>query len=530
VRCILVGLAVFALWIGSAAAAPCPTPFRSPLTYQSIVALVSQAGIGSIDDLLECLPAEYRRHFTLVYRSRSPERDSIDPLHPRVILFGLDARLLLAFTGDAKKPFYDRLQLIEFREEGRFFFAEMLFDGKGASIHEAPPECSSCHAADGHPIWDTYDLWPGAYGSSNDRLPVGTPERRSYESFLAKSRHHGRYASLNWLTKSPVAPYHDDDTFDPDLFPNLRLNKLLSRYNAKRVFRQIRQSPRYDAEKVRLVRGLLGCDPFAVPTSLEKSIREALQDAFQLKMRRNKAFAPSLNFNAGYYATGSARAVQVAQLLDVDTKDWALTLEPGSYDFQDGDATLDDFLLTEMYRDLARELPELGALVTVVDEGARRQEAGIVPSDFLSGRSRYRSYDPVYASLGGALSRSKARPACALLGGSNPSSASPSDASSVAFAPITTVDDSVIASAPDAADNVLQRFCASCHGGKQPSSTRYPLEDPAEMRKMLSANSKLVHDFLKRIESRGEDRMPPRQSLTPPERAALGAYVRSLSE
>lgn len=510
--------------VSDVASAVCTAELPEPLTYAALQKSVEDHDIRSVDELLPCLPSGYRKHFTLVYGSRSPEKDSADPLHPRVILFGRDASFLMAFTGNPDKPFYDRLQLIEFRrEESAFFFAELIFQKDGVTTHESPPECRSCHGADGHPIWDTYDLWPGAYGSSNDSVPRGTPERRNFEAFLAGNGRRGRYAALGWLKKSPVAPYHDDDTFDPDLFPNLRLNKLLSRYNAKRVFREVRERPLYEEKKVEIARGLLGCDGFPVSGPLEREIRGSLRDAFQTKMQRNKRFAPALAFNAAYYAPGSARVVQVARLLGADPADWALTLEKSSFDFQDGDATLDDFLLTEIVRDLARGQAALSGTIEVVDEGGPRQASGVDSKDALSGRSRYRDYDRLYSALGGALLRSKARAACRMLAPKEQPGPGTDDKGPIASAETAPELD-------DSDENPLQRHCSSCHSGKQPSSTRLPTGDPAEMSRVLASNKTLAQDILRRIASRGPDHMPPRQVLTRVERSELEEYVRQLEQ
>jgi hypothetical protein len=532
ITALLVGLASVSL---PAPVAPdCPRALGSPLSYEALREFVVSNRIRSIDELLPCLPADVRRDFTLVYGSRSPERYSASPSHPRVILFGPDAHLLMAFTGDPGKPFFDRLQLIEFRNEGsRFFFAEASFPGSGPPIfQESPVACTTCHGDDGRPIWDAYDLWPGVYGSSHDLLHPGSRERRYYEAFLARGRHESRYRWLDWTKNSPVPPYHDDImTWDPDVFPNLRLSKLLARYNAKRIARSIEQSPRYESEKYRIVRGLLGCEPLGVPLNLSDEVSRSLRQSFAAKVRRNRDFGPTQDLDVEYYAGGSARALRVAQLLDVNPDDWSLALEKKAFDFQDGDATLDDFLLTEIFRSLAASRPEIRRFMRVIDEGASKQNA-LVLDGGASARYRYKGYDAIFTGLGGALLRSQARPACELLQNGNTRN-NPAEAATLATAAAepspSTEPQADEVPAPDSG-NPLQRYCGNCHSGEKPTSTRFPLDDETAMRRLLRSNPRIAHDFMVRVASSGKDRMPPRPPLTEPERTEIQDFIQSLEE
>ena len=163
----------------SASLARAAQPFSEPLSLQALEEFAKRNKITSIDQIIPLLPEDMRSNFTLVYGSRSPEAVSISPAYPRVILFSKDGRSLLAFTTDPSKPFYNSLQMIEFDERAsQFKFGELSFnqDKEKGNTHiranAKPTSCASCHGAgaNAHPIWDSYALWPGVYGSFDDRM------------------------------------------------------------------------------------------------------------------------------------------------------------------------------------------------------------------------------------------------------------------------------------------------------------------------------------------------------------------------
>src|SRR5262252_5540105 len=101
-------------------AVPCSD--RDSAEYEALCARLAEDP-DTIDELLPRLDQDLLDNFTLVYETRGPQRD-VDPLHPRVVLFGRDARLLLAFTGDPSGPNRDVLDVIHYREAARRFELE----------------------------------------------------------------------------------------------------------------------------------------------------------------------------------------------------------------------------------------------------------------------------------------------------------------------------------------------------------------------------------------------------------------------
>jgi len=129
----------------------------------------------------------------LVYSSRSLQASSISPDYPRVILFGENSNLTLAFTGNPALPSYNDLEAIEFDPQSSRFSLRMLhLPGSNPSerlqVAEAnPARCVVCHRPDPKSIWNSYDLWPGAYGSNDDVIYPGR-SRRLWQSGLAVER------------------------------------------------------------------------------------------------------------------------------------------------------------------------------------------------------------------------------------------------------------------------------------------------------------------------------------------------------
>ncbi|MCI0604299.1 hypothetical protein L0156_14975 [bacterium] len=143
----------------SAAGESCK-PIEAPLTFHKIEAALEECKIHHIEELLPLLPAAFRSRYVLVHASRSLQ--GATGMFPRVILFGLDARLILAFAGSPDLEGYDSLETIEFDDEKkRFNFRRITFSSETHSsktpvkpqISEPNPErCKMCHRQNYAPI------------------------------------------------------------------------------------------------------------------------------------------------------------------------------------------------------------------------------------------------------------------------------------------------------------------------------------------------------------------------------------------
>lgn len=140
-----------------------------------------------IDHFLSALPSTYRLHFTMVHRSFSPQKAT--PQAPRVILFGPDSKVIMAFNSTDPS-----IELIEWNgEKTQWDFSELNFK-EGQIVRENnPAKCIMCHAGTPKPldtknrevfskalkpIFPQYPFWPGFYGSANDIVGLKQPGSR----------------------------------------------------------------------------------------------------------------------------------------------------------------------------------------------------------------------------------------------------------------------------------------------------------------------------------------------------------------
>src|SRR5204863_43017 len=158
---------ILCLLAGTALAAPAVR--AGGFDFAALLTLVRSQDIGSVEELLAALPAPQRTRYALMFESRSLQGAS--PENPRVILFGPDARLILTFNGSPAQRGFRVVETMEFEHgEKEFRLRELVFPDPAAGAAQAqvsevnPPHCARCHGAPPRPVWDSFPLWPAAYG------------------------------------------------------------------------------------------------------------------------------------------------------------------------------------------------------------------------------------------------------------------------------------------------------------------------------------------------------------------------------
>jgi hypothetical protein len=231
-------------------------------TYEDLQEIIRTNHVNTIAELLPHLSSQMKRQFTLVMKSRSLQEGS--PEYPRVILYGDNAKLLLAFNGDSKQLGYDRMEVIQYRDqEAKFEFFEIQFpekddEGKPLNNLSEPKfssanqaKCLSCHTSDPRPNWEHYFTWPGVFMGADDS--ANTPEDASFpsaEKFLqtapALYAKHPRYKNLERL----VEGYNSTDSGDGRATnKNINMTERVGVLNYRRVARILRQDPYYQNYK-----------------------------------------------------------------------------------------------------------------------------------------------------------------------------------------------------------------------------------------------------------------------------------------
>src|SRR5271165_2250840 len=95
-------------------------------TFDSLSQVMAARHVGSVEELLAVLPEDLRTHYSLVFSSRSLQDASFE--HPRAVLFGSNAQLILTFNGDASQHGFEAVETMEFdAHANRFIFREITF-------------------------------------------------------------------------------------------------------------------------------------------------------------------------------------------------------------------------------------------------------------------------------------------------------------------------------------------------------------------------------------------------------------------
>ncbi len=284
--------------------------FASP-SIATIEKIIQRKKPKNIDELLAFLPDSYRRHFVLMYESRSLHKSSITPEFPRIIFFGQDARLILGMTGDPKKPGFQQLEIIQFNDEnGAFDFYLADFSKPGTPIEKNPQSCLQCHGNPPRPIWERYPYWPGVYGSIDDKIALGSKEMEYYKNFLQTQRHVGRYTKIGSGTepfseKNPSrmrtgqgfmgAAVEKAPSLEPTYFskPSEHFSQALTYLNGYvRIPNLIFNHSNFSKRKAQLLYVALECDPISEILSEKDKLawnqfRAGIRDNYVLNRRQN---------------------------------------------------------------------------------------------------------------------------------------------------------------------------------------------------------------------------------------------------
>jgi hypothetical protein len=138
-------------------------------------AFARAAGISSLEGLLERLPGWLPTNHVLVDGTRTMHPASTE--HPRVILFGSDARFLLAFGSDPGDPAREVLDLAELRDDGFWKLRSIDFGTSPPTLSPDDSGCTGCHADPPRPFWGSYPSWPGMFGAQQDQVTAAQAER-----------------------------------------------------------------------------------------------------------------------------------------------------------------------------------------------------------------------------------------------------------------------------------------------------------------------------------------------------------------
>lgn len=230
--------AVFSLSFFSASTAHC----AQPLTLEDLISASNSRWVQTKEDFLSHLTKKYRESFSFVYHSQGQEQINITPQTPRIIFNGQPDLLMTVSGHSAAKPY---IEVIHKNDRHEFVFYRIDFtpglSRKDRFQRIQTQECFTCHL--GRPIWDSYPVWPGMFGSMHPfKMPA---EEKWLREFIASDQSRtGVYSKLVNL---------DQATIDILIRRNIDFSNQLAKLNAESIAHQVMQSPNYRSLRAPLV-------------------------------------------------------------------------------------------------------------------------------------------------------------------------------------------------------------------------------------------------------------------------------------
>ena len=245
-----------------------PVFAEEQMSYAELERIIRANNVRTVDQLIPLLPLKFRENYTFIYTSRSAQKERTSPDSPRALLYNDKAEFVLTFTrkpggpGEGK----DTIETMQWNPAtSGFEMRELVFDGVSdplRNVETNPQSCLACHGNPPKPNWDTYNGWPGVYGSYSaggcGGALFGTREARYYQEFLNNGRKAERFRDLPPESTSHNHPGYGDACPDnriwignarPNSDPNADLTQYFHDLNKKRIAGMIRRSPAYNSFK-----------------------------------------------------------------------------------------------------------------------------------------------------------------------------------------------------------------------------------------------------------------------------------------
>ncbi len=156
---------------------------NADIKFSDIEMWIKNGEVKTIDDVVARMPEIAKNNAVFMHTSQSLHQSDYN--HPRVILTEGLTGLFLGFSTLPQDPRYQLLEAIQFNPvEKKFDFSTVDFNKSKPTISHNPHVCMHCHA--GHPIWEAYPFWPGAYfGESGKVAPEEAAAKISFTGRLA---------------------------------------------------------------------------------------------------------------------------------------------------------------------------------------------------------------------------------------------------------------------------------------------------------------------------------------------------------
>lgn len=287
------------------------------LSLEDLRRLIKEKNVKSIDELVPHLKNN-RRLWTGAFRSESIREENTSCKKPRIISFSSSGELMLAWVAcrenEDEKPYPD-CEVLEVMENknGKSKVIEFSFPGNQHKNLEqkAPLEnqqmCLRCHGKNPSPIFESYNAWPGVFGSSSrngiDVIQENSNEEKCYKEFInyVKSNAPPRFTALEFHHDRQAVAYDFTENMHGIVHsaisdPNARLTGIIGARSANIVLKEILSSPDIEAYKYAF---------YALAVQMARlQCREAAIDDFE------KFFPPEMRIGKKSYAEKYIQTIQ----------------------------------------------------------------------------------------------------------------------------------------------------------------------------------------------------------------------------
>lgn len=365
-----------------------------------VMNVVDQKNISTMEQLLPELPEDLRANFTLVHQSKSLQAASMQK--PRVIMYGKDGEFIAAFNGDANANGFNKLEMIQYNKtEKRFDFFELAFPiardstGKAVRPQRNPALCLTCHGTNPHPIWNSYNNWPGAYGAFDDFLEG--QELATLEAFLGARRDMARYTALSPLQGSNISPFSYEKRGNMKFRPNLRMGQFAAYLQSTQLAANIRKGGQFDRYAALMMyevdRGITNLPEYNECPSLTsgkpvyngmwtpedaKKLHVALETERQRIAPQGRPIPEKWHIVNDLHVLYHPKSTPGDWSLSLETADTKTTV------FQHGDGPISWHVLGALSEDFYRVIPEIKPLITFrsrYEETSKNQRLVRTPFD-----------------------------------------------------------------------------------------------------------------------------------------------------
>ena len=356
------------------------SPATSEMTWEKVAEkFKSSTAPKSVEAFLTWVAEDFPyqlKHFTLMRHSQSLQK--ADPLNPRAIVFGPDAKFIFTFT-DAAQVGGDKIEVLHFRDEiTSFELREIVFSNDKAEVSEAnPAACLQCHGTHPRPIWSAYDVWPGAYGEDDDGLvdftekyartsqtdeevAIRTLELNQFREFQVKMHgDHSRYSLLQPPEGSPVSPYNTKRRGNYVFRTNLALTDRLVMLHKRQIEHRLASSGEcFEVYQPLLVSSLLGCgqlDKWARKAEWSEAVAIARQE-----LRKKYPNAPVGRWDEKNSPEFKSDIPPILTLMGIEQSDWHMEFNSKTWAYFEGGSYLSQILGMSLYDEMGgRDWPPL---------------------------------------------------------------------------------------------------------------------------------------------------------------------------